>query len=89
MAQYTLGRPAESRQALETLVQRASSSLAYQIAEVYAWRGEKDQAFEWLERAYRQHDGGLTYLVYDRYLDSLRSDPRFRALLARLKLPGG
>jgi TolB-like protein len=89
MAQHALGRPAESRQALDTLVQRASSSLAYQIAEVHAWRGEKDQAIDWLERAYQQHDGGMTYIAYDRYLDSLRGDARFRALLARLKLPTG
>jgi serine/threonine-protein kinase len=61
--------------------------LAYQIAEVHAWRGEKDQAFDWLERAYRQHDGGLTYLGYDRFLDSLRSDPRFKALMTKMKLP--
>ena len=80
MAQHALGRPAESKQALDSLVRRASSSLAYQIAEVHAWRGEKDQAIDWLERAYQQHDGGMTYVTYDRYLDSLRGD---RALSRR------
>jgi len=89
MAQHALGRPAESKQALDSLVRLASSSLAYQIAEVHAWRGEKDQAIDWLERAYQQHDGGVTYVAYDRYLDSLRGDARFRALLSRLKLPTG
>jgi len=89
MAQHALGRPAESKQALDSLVRLASSSLAYQIAEVHAWRGEKDQAIDWLERAYQQHDGGMTYVAYDRYLDSLRGDARFRALLSRLKLPTG
>jgi len=89
MAQHALGRPAESKQALDSLVRLASSSLAYQIAEVHAWRGEKEQAIDWLERAYQQHDGGMTYVAYDRYLDSLRGDARFRALLARLKLPTG
>ena len=62
---------------------------AYQIAQVYAWRGENDKAFEWLERAYRQRDGGLTYLPYDRLLASLHTDPRFRGLLRKLRLPGG
>ena len=89
MAQYSLGRPDESKRALDSLIKLAANSLAYQIAEVYAWRGEKDQAMQWLERAYQQHDGGLTYLAYDRYLDKLRGDARFRALLARLKLPAG
>ena len=89
MAQHALGRSAESQRALDLLVQQGSGSLAYQIAEVHAWRGEKDQALDWLERAYRQHDGGLTYLAYDRYFAGLRGDPRFRALLTRLKLPGG
>ena len=89
MAQHALGRPTESKQALDSLVRLASNSLAYQIAEVHAWRGEKDQAIDWLERAYQQHDGGVTYVAYDRYLDSLRGDARFRALLSRLKLPTG
>jgi adenylate cyclase len=89
MAQQALGRPAESKQALDSLVRLASNSLAYQIAEVHAWRGEKDQAIDWLERAYQQHDGGMTYVTYDRYLDSLRGDARFKALLAKMKLPGG
>jgi len=89
MAQWSLKRPVESKQALDMLVQRAAGSLAYQIAEAYAWRGEKDQAIDWLERAYQQHDGGITYIAYDRYLNGLRGDARFRALLARLKLPTG
>jgi TolB-like protein len=48
MAEHSLGRPAESQRALDLLVQRRANGLAYQIAEVHAWRGEKDQAFDWL-----------------------------------------
>jgi len=87
MAQHTLGHASESQRALASLVGRRASTMAYQIAEVHAWRGEKDQAFEWFDRAYRQHDGGLTYLGFDRYLASLRADPRYRALMAKLQLP--
>jgi TolB-like protein len=87
MAEHTLGHAAESQRALDSLVQRRATTMAYQIGEVHAWRGEKDQAFDWLERAYRQRDGGLTYLGYDRFLDSLRSDPRYRALMTKMKLP--
>jgi hypothetical protein len=60
---------------------------AYQIAEVFAWRGETDQAFEWLERACRQRDGALTALKSDPLLKSLKADPRYRAILAEMKLP--
>ena len=87
LADYSLGHVAKAQRALDFLLTHHANVWGYQIAEVYAWRGEKDQAFEWLERSYRQHDGGLTYLAYDRWLTNLRSDPRYRALLQKLKLP--
>ena len=51
------------------------------------WRGEKDPAFEWLDRAYAQRDSGMTVLTLDPLVDSLRSDSRFTVLLHNLKLP--
>lgn len=60
----------------------------YEIALVYAGLGEKDQAFDWLEAAYRAHDVGLVYLKVDPCLDPLRSDPRFADLLQRVGLAG-
>ena len=86
MAEHSLGHEIESQRALEELIRQHSNTYAYQIAEVYAWRGERDKAFEWLERAYRQRDGGMTYVTYDRSPASLRGDPRYRALLRKLKL---
>jgi len=59
---------------------------AYQIAEVYAWRGQKDQAFQWLDRAYAQHDGGLPEIKGDPGMASLRTDPRYHAFLVKMKL---
>jgi serine/threonine-protein kinase len=88
LAEHSLGHAAESQRALDFLLTHHANVWGYQIAQVYAWRGEKDKAFEWLERSYRRHDGGLTYLIYDRWLASLRSDPRYQALLAKLKLAG-
>ena len=79
-------RSAGSQRALEKLLEMGDLSLGYQIADVYAWRRENDKAFEWLERAYQRHDGGLGYVTYDRYLVNLRSDPRYTALLRKLKL---
>jgi serine/threonine-protein kinase len=87
MADYTLGHNAESQRALDEIVATRASALAYQIAEIHAWRGERDQAFEWLERAVRQHDGGLAGIKVSRSFASLRNDPRYQALLRELNLP--
>ena len=86
MAEHTLGHAVESQRALDKLINIGAGSLGYQIADVYAWRGENDKAFEWLERAYRRHDGGIGYVTYDRFLANLRPDPRYPALLRKLKL---
>jgi hypothetical protein len=59
----------------------------YQIAQVYAWRGERDKAFEWLERAYTTRDPGICYLKSDAFLHSVQGDPRYAAFLARMRLP--
>jgi tetratricopeptide (TPR) repeat protein len=87
MAQYTLGHAKESQQALDGAIGKHAGDSAYQIAEVFAWRGEKDRAFEWLERAYSQRDGGLSDIKVDPALNSLRTDSRYQALLRRMKLP--
>ena len=60
---------------------------AFQITELYAFRGENDKAFEWLERAYKQRDGGLAQMKGDPLLRSLEHDPRYRAFLQKMKLP--
>lgn len=87
MAEHSLGRQQESQQALEKLIEKHSQEQAYQIAEAYAWRNEKDRAFEWLERAYQQRDGGLSFIKIAPTLTSLHGDPRYRALLQKLQLP--
>ncbi len=87
MLEYSLGNMAESQRALDYVLTHRANVWGYQIAQVYAWRGEKDKSFEWLERSYDRHDGGLTYLTYDRMLSSLRSDPRYASLMRKLKLP--
>lgn len=51
--------------------------------------GQKDQAFQWLERAYAQHDGGLTLVKVDPLLRSLRPDPRYAVLLRKMKVQDG
>jgi TolB-like protein/Flp pilus assembly protein TadD len=87
MAQHSLKDDAQSKSALSVLTTKLGDRWAYQIAEVYAWLGERDAAFEWLQRAYTQHDGGLIQVKYDRLLVSLRSDSRYAALLRQMNLP--
>ena len=58
----------------------------YYMAVLYGALGEKDKAFEWLERSYQQRDSFLARLKVDPNLDDLRADPRFQSLLERMKL---
>ncbi len=87
MAEHSLGHARESQQALDKEIAEYAQGAGYQIAEVYAWRGEKDKAFEWLYRAYAQHDGGLTFIKTDPLVASLVSDPRYAALMKKMGLP--
>ena len=77
----------QADEALTKLIAGFQNVAAYQIASVYAFRGEADRAFEWLDRAYAQRDGGLSYLKLDPLVRSLRSDPRYTALLKKMRLP--
>ncbi|MCA1617586.1 MAG: hypothetical protein LC729_04130 [Acidobacteria bacterium] len=60
---------------------------AYSFAIVYARLGEKDQAFQWLEKGYQDHALELPILKVDPLFDNLRSDPRFADLVRRVGLP--
>jgi TolB-like protein len=86
MAEYSLGHKDASDRALAEIIRTHGNPFSYQYAEAYAWRGDIDEALQWLETAYRVHDGGLTYIGYDRFLDKLRGDPRFNTLLRKMNL---
>jgi tetratricopeptide (TPR) repeat protein len=83
---HNLGRGAESDEALRELIEKDAEAGAYQIAEIHAARGETDAAFEWLERAYTQRDGGLTEVKRSPLLRSLHGDPRWGAFLTKMRL---
>jgi tetratricopeptide (TPR) repeat protein len=87
MAYHSLHRPEDSEAALQKLIATYQKDAAYQIAEVYAYRGESDEAFEWLDRAYQNRDPGLPGLKTDPAFKSLREDTRFTSLLKRMNLP--
>jgi tetratricopeptide (TPR) repeat protein len=80
------GQPSESDAALRTLVEKHGESMAFSIAEVHARRGEIDVAFEWLDRAYAHRDAGLVEAKRNPNLRSLHDDPRWNALLRKMRL---
>jgi TolB-like protein/DNA-binding winged helix-turn-helix (wHTH) protein len=84
---HTLGRNDESNAALRKLLAEGSDTLPYVIAEVYAYRGERDQALTWLERAYTLRDPALAGIVLgDPCLKNLKDDAQFKAFLRKMNL---
>lgn len=83
---HAAGRTAEANAALKYMVD-TSSGAEFQVAETYAFFGNKDQAFIWLDAAIERRDPGLQWLRGDPLLRSLTKDPRYAALLRRLNLP--
>jgi serine/threonine-protein kinase len=87
LAEHDLGHAEQSKSALDPLIAGHAIDSAYQIATVYAWSGDSDNAFLWLERVISQHNPGLAILTYDPLLRGLRADPRFAALCRKVGLP--
>jgi TolB-like protein/tetratricopeptide (TPR) repeat protein len=87
VAAHSLGREKEASAALEALIRAQARDSAYQIAEAYAWRGDADRAYTWLERAADQRDPGIFWLRSDPLLGKIRQDPRWKPFLRRVNLP--
>jgi TolB-like protein/DNA-binding winged helix-turn-helix (wHTH) protein len=87
VAYHALGREKEADAALRELIAKYSERGAYQIAQVYAFRNQSDEAFVWLDRAYELRDGEISITKVDPLLKSLHKDPRFAAFLKKLNLP--
>jgi TolB-like protein/lipoprotein NlpI len=82
---HAVHRDADADAALNTLLAHSSGS-EFQIAETYAWFGDADKAFEWLNRAVTG-DPGIVWLHYDPLFARLIGDPRYQAILKRMNLP--
>jgi TolB-like protein len=87
LAQYIRGDHKAADAALADLIANSRDSLAYQIAQVYAVRHEVDKAFEWLQIAFDNHDGGMPSLLVDPLLSGLRDDLRYKNLVVKVGLP--
>src|SRR5262249_27058797 len=86
MARWSQKRIPEADAALAALIKDYDDTAACQIGEVYAYRGEKDHAFEWLERARRQRDSGLMNIRSEPFYENLHDDPRWNAFLRTMGL---
>jgi TolB-like protein len=84
---YALGRKKEADAALSELTTKYHASNAFEIATIYAFRNQTDEAFEWLDRAYAQRDPSMMSTKVEPLLKSLHNDPRFAAFLKKLNLP--
>jgi serine/threonine protein kinase/tetratricopeptide (TPR) repeat protein len=88
IAAHSLGRKADSDAALAQLTGRFEHARAFEIAMVHAWRGERSEAFAWLDRALDQGETRISGLdTLEPLMRSLREDPRFGALIARADAP--
>ena len=80
-------RQGTTDEALRELIDKDADEGAYQIGEAQATR-EVDSAFEWLDRAHAQRDGGLSGMKTSPFLHSLHGDPRWGAFLRKMGLGG-
>ena len=87
MAECSLHHEGESQHALQEAQSKFAKEDAYLIAFAYGWCGDANRAFEWLDRAYSQRDGGLVEIRQSPAFARLRGDPRYAALLRKMKFP--
>jgi hypothetical protein len=83
---FTLGNHAEAQAFMNEYLEKASRKFPAATAELYASLGDNDTAFEWLETAFQQRDGGLSYILMNIRLRNLASDPRYPVFLEKLGL---
>jgi Flp pilus assembly protein TadD len=84
LALFALGRRAEADAALQAMIDQDGEMAAIQIAEIHAFRNETDAAFHWLERAFVQHDHGVSLLRGSATFRRLHGDPRWLPYLAKI-----
>ena len=87
LAYFRLGRKAESDAALAQFTKIYGPYMPSGVAAAYAFRGESDEAFKWLDRAYAEKDTLLHAIKYRTEFNKLHDDPRYKAFLKKMKLP--
>jgi tetratricopeptide (TPR) repeat protein len=87
LALYALHQQHESDAALRKFIEVTGLEWASEVARVYAFRGEREQALTWLDKAFQQRDPDLYFIKGDPLLKNLEGDPRYKAFLRKMNLP--
>jgi tetratricopeptide (TPR) repeat protein len=87
MVYHALGRRADSDAAIARMIKEQADGNAYGIAEVYAYRGQSNEAIQWLERSYTQKEPFLFFVKAEIAPTMPASDPEFKAFLRKMNLP--
>jgi adenylate cyclase len=87
MVHFAAGHRAEADALLAEAIHHNGTTWPSEIARVYAFRGEKGRAFEWLDRAYDGRDEDLYFIKSDPLFKNIEGDPRFKAFLKKMNLP--
>jgi adenylate cyclase len=83
---YMMGRETEAQTLINELLETSADDVPGAMASVYAWRGEGDSAFEWLEKAYEQHDARPSAFLGNIWWRKLTGDPRYSAFVEKIGL---
>jgi hypothetical protein len=87
LASSALGLRKEADAALAEMIGKYAKESAYDISAIYASRGDTEKSFQWLDRAYAQQDDNLSNVKIDPLFKNLHTDPRWSALLEKMRLP--
>jgi TolB-like protein/Flp pilus assembly protein TadD len=87
MVYHALGKKADSDAAVARMIKDQADGNAYGIAEVYAYRGQSDEAMHWLERSYTQKEPFLFFVETEMAPTMPADDPQFKAFLRKMNLP--
>jgi len=85
-ALFDMGETQKAQTALDNVLESPSKDGPLSVALLYAWRGENDEAFEWLEMAFEQRIPSLSYILMNPVLARLKDDPRYPIFLEKMGL---
>jgi len=84
LAYHDLGREAEFQKAMDELIAKVGPLSPYDVGSVFAYCGDADRAFEWLDKSVAANDGGSLVILVDNLFDNIHADPRWLPLLRKL-----
>ncbi len=84
---FALNNKKEADEILKEFTDKYQQNWSYLLVQLHAFRGEKEEAYKWLETAYSRKDSWLFWLKGDPLLKNIKNDPRYNTLLNKMKLP--